>query len=118
MPSNSYPFENGKGKEAGEVETLLTPFILITPREGRGRELTAVKVVKEIFFSVLSISRTALHCLKFPRIHSRIFLTPAARYLVALSTTNSHGLARDRTRFSAVKSRHRQGTAYLMHYIA
>jgi hypothetical protein len=117
MPSNSYPFENGKGKEAGEVETLLTPFILITQREERGRELTAVKVVKEIFFPVLSISRTTLHCLKVPRIHSRIFLIPAARYRVALSTT-PHRLAHDRIRFSAVNSRHRQGTAYLMHYIA
>ena len=42
MPSNSYPFENGKGKGGGgrgDWGSLLTAFILITPRdrEGRGR---------------------------------------------------------------------------------
>jgi hypothetical protein len=43
--------------------------------------LTALKVVKEIFFPMLSISRTTLHCLKVPKLHSHIFLIPAARAL-------------------------------------
>jgi len=85
--------------------------------------LTALKVVKEIFFPMLSISRTVLHGLKFSSLHPRILLIPAARSRVALSTTSSHGLARDRTRFSATKGRKIHGTAYLvvevyLHYTA
>jgi hypothetical protein len=78
---------------------------------------------KKNFFPMLSISRTALPCLKVPSFHPRIILIPAVRFRVALSATSSHGLARDRTRFSTAKDRKSQGTAYLvfevyLHYIA
>jgi len=120
-PQIVIPLRTAKEKEAGGegIGAVFSLHLYLLPQgTGRGgggeRELTALKVVKEIFFPMLSISRTALHGLKVPSLHSRILLIPAARSRVALSAPSSQELVRDRTRFSATKGRKSQGTAYLV----